>query len=78
MVLSTITNGDIDPVFNNATVNGVISTYYLNDDFYQYDNANSLNQQNSTIHGMIYSMCMTTDCADRADDYYHDRLAMTV
>ncbi len=27
---------------------------------------------------MIYSECMTTDCADRADDYYHDRLALTV
>ncbi|KYZ90444.1 hypothetical protein ACM48_10090 [Escherichia coli] len=32
----------------------------------------------STIHGMIYSECMTTDCADRANDYYHDRLALTV
>ncbi|HFK7949963.1 TPA: autotransporter outer membrane beta-barrel domain-containing protein, partial [Escherichia coli] len=28
--------------------------------------------------GMIYSECMTTDCADRANDYYHDRLALTV
>lgn len=27
---------------------------------------------------MIYSECMTTDCADRANDYYHDRLALTV
>ncbi|EFL2421777.1 TPA: autotransporter outer membrane beta-barrel domain-containing protein, partial [Escherichia coli] len=25
-----------------------------------------------------YSECMTTDCADRANDYYHDRLALTV
>ncbi|EKB2871636.1 autotransporter outer membrane beta-barrel domain-containing protein, partial [Escherichia coli] len=33
---------------------------------------------NSTIHGMIYSECMTTDCAERANDYYHDRLALTV
>ncbi|ELN1880739.1 autotransporter outer membrane beta-barrel domain-containing protein, partial [Escherichia coli] len=41
-------------------------------------NANSLTIKNSTIHGMIYSECMTTDCADRADDYYHDRLALTV
>ncbi|HBD1182363.1 TPA: autotransporter outer membrane beta-barrel domain-containing protein, partial [Escherichia coli] len=32
----------------------------------------------STIHGMIYSECMTTDCAERANDYYHDRLALTV
>ncbi|EES3715566.1 autotransporter outer membrane beta-barrel domain-containing protein, partial [Escherichia coli] len=29
-------------------------------------------------HGMIYSECMTTDCAERANDYYHDRLALTV
>ena len=41
-------------------------------------NANSLTIKNSTIHGMIYSECMTTDCADRANDYYHDRLALTV
>ncbi|EJE0508210.1 TPA: autotransporter outer membrane beta-barrel domain-containing protein, partial [Escherichia coli] len=34
--------------------------------------------KNSTIHGMIYSECMTTDCAERANDYYHDRLALTV
>ncbi|EJU1241369.1 autotransporter outer membrane beta-barrel domain-containing protein, partial [Escherichia coli] len=27
---------------------------------------------------MIYSECMTTDCAERANDYYHDRLALTV
>ncbi|HAP3204163.1 TPA: autotransporter outer membrane beta-barrel domain-containing protein, partial [Escherichia coli] len=41
-------------------------------------NANSLTIKNSTIHGMIYSECMTTDCAERANDYYHDRLALTV
>ncbi|EMK5313435.1 autotransporter outer membrane beta-barrel domain-containing protein, partial [Escherichia coli] len=40
--------------------------------------ANSLTIKNSTIHGMIYSECMTTDCAERANDYYHDRLALTV
>ncbi|ELT9863999.1 autotransporter adhesin EhaB [Escherichia coli] len=62
-------NGDIYPVINNATVNGVISTN---------TNANSLTIKNSTIHGMIYSECMTTDCAERANDYYHDRLALTV
>ncbi|EGX8862189.1 autotransporter adhesin EhaB [Escherichia coli] len=69
-------NGDIYPVINNATVNGVISTYYLDDGI--STNTNSLTIKNSTIHGMIYSECMTTDCADRADDYYHDRLALTV
>ncbi|HDS0413180.1 TPA: autotransporter adhesin EhaB [Escherichia coli] len=71
-------NGDIYPVINNATVNGVISTYYLDDGISTNTNANSLAIKNSTIHGMIYSECMTTDCADRADDYYHDRLALTV
>ncbi|HBB8362262.1 TPA: autotransporter adhesin EhaB [Escherichia coli] len=71
-------SGDIYPVINNATVNGVISTYYLDDGISTNTNANSLTIKNSTIHGMIYSECMTTDCADRADDYYHDRLALTV
>ncbi|EJE3144327.1 autotransporter adhesin EhaB [Escherichia coli] len=71
-------NGDIYPVINNATVNGVISTYYLDDGISTNTNANSLTIKNSTIHGMIYSEGMTTDCADRADDYYHDRLALTV
>ncbi|HFO3686629.1 TPA: autotransporter adhesin EhaB [Escherichia coli] len=71
-------NGDIYPVINNATVNSVISTYYLDDGISTNTNANSLTIKNSTIHGMIYSECMTTDCADRADDYYHDRLALTV
>ncbi len=71
-------NGDIYPVINNATVNGVISTYYLDDGISTNTNANSLTIKNSTIHGMIYSECMTTDCADRANDYYHDRLALTV
>ncbi|ENR6616513.1 autotransporter adhesin EhaB [Escherichia coli] len=71
-------NGDIYPVINNAIVNGVISTYYLDDGISTNTNANSLTIKNSTIHGMIYSECMTTDCADRADDYYHDRLALTV
>ena len=71
-------NGDIYPVINNATVNGVISTYYLDDGISTNTNANSLTIKNSTIHGMIYSECMTTDCAGRANDYYHDRLALTV
>lgn len=71
-------NGDIYPVINNATVNGVISTYYLDDGISTNTNANSLTIKNSTIHGMIYSECMTTDCAERANDYYHDRLALSV
>ena len=71
-------NGDIYPVINNATVNGVMSTSYLDDGISTNTNANSLTIKNSTIHGMIYSECMTTDCAERANDYYHDRLALTV
>ncbi|MCK3365735.1 autotransporter outer membrane beta-barrel domain-containing protein, partial [Escherichia coli] len=63
---------------SHATVNGVISTYYLDDGISTNTNANSLTIKNSTIHGMIYSECMTTDCAERANDYYHDRLALTV
>ena len=47
-------NGDIYPVINNATVNGVISTYYLDDGISTNTNANSLTIKNSTIHGMIY------------------------
>ena len=35
-------NGDIYPVINNATVNGVISTYYLDDGISTNTNANSL------------------------------------
>lgn len=35
-------NGDIYPVINNATVNGVISTYYLDDGISINTNANSL------------------------------------
>ncbi|ENE3044696.1 autotransporter adhesin EhaB [Escherichia coli] len=71
-------NGDIYPVINNATVNGVISTYYLDDGISTNTNANSLTIKNSTIHGMIYSEYIATDCSNRADDYYHDRLALTV
>ncbi|EFB9417105.1 autotransporter outer membrane beta-barrel domain-containing protein, partial [Escherichia coli] len=50
----------------------------LDDGISTNTNANSLTIKNSTIHGMIYSECMTTDCAERANDYYHDRLALTV
>lgn len=56
----------------------MISTYYLDDGISTNTNANSLTIKNSTIQGMIYSECMTTDCAERANDYYHDRLALTV
>lgn len=72
-------NGDIYPVINNATVNGVISTYYLDDGISTNTNANSLTIKNSTIHGMITSECMTTDCVDdRATGYVYDRLTLSV
>ena len=75
----SVYNGDIYPVINNATVNGVISTYYLDDGLATNTNANSLTIKNSTIHGMITSECMTNDCADRdATGYVYDRLALTV
>ncbi|EMF0716685.1 autotransporter adhesin EhaB [Citrobacter freundii] len=75
----SIYNGDIYPVINNATVNGVISTYYLDDGLSGNSNTNSLTIKNSTIHGMVTSECMTKDCTNRTGtDYYYDRLAMSV
>ncbi|WP_410750394.1 autotransporter adhesin EhaB [Citrobacter sp. U14242] len=75
----SIYNGDIYPVINNATVNGVISTYYLDDGVSTNTNANSLTIKNSTIHGMITSECLTDSCVDRiASDYSYDRLALSV
>lgn len=75
----SVYNGDIYPVINNATVNGVISTYYLDDGLTTNTNSNSLTIKNSTVHGMITSQCMTEDCAGRdATGYVYDRLALTV
>ncbi|MDU4390447.1 MAG: autotransporter outer membrane beta-barrel domain-containing protein, partial [Klebsiella michiganensis] len=74
-------NGDIYPVINNAVVNGVISTYYLDNGLASNTNPNSLTISNSTIHGMITSACMTTECADdanRTSGYVYDRLALTI
>ncbi|EGC08564.1 TPA: autotransporter adhesin EhaB [Escherichia fergusonii] len=77
---NSVYNGDIYPVIKNATVNGVISTYYLDNGLKANTNANSLTIKNSTIHGMITSECLTKDdCTNRADaDYYYDRLALSV
>ncbi|BED23560.1 hypothetical protein VEE46_33280 [Escherichia coli] len=44
------TNGDFDTTFNGDTVNGAISTYYLNHDFTD-GTTNQLNISNSLIHG---------------------------
>lgn len=75
----SVYNGDIYPVINKSVVNGVISTYYLDDGLATNANSNSLTIKNSTIHGMITSECMTTDCAGRdATGYVYDRLALTV
>ncbi|MEW9208432.1 autotransporter adhesin EhaB [Citrobacter werkmanii] len=71
-------NGNIYPEINNAIVNGVISTYYLNSGLVGDTNPNSLTIKNSTIHGMVTSQCMTGDCADRGTGYVYDRLSLTV
>ncbi|MEY7668734.1 autotransporter outer membrane beta-barrel domain-containing protein [Citrobacter freundii] len=47
--------GDFDQSFNGDTVNGTISTYYLNHD-YTDGAVNQLNISNSVIHGSITSM----------------------
>ena len=47
--------GDFDQSFNGDTVNGTISTYYLNHD-YADGAVNQLNISNSVIHGSITSM----------------------
>ncbi|WP_414162925.1 autotransporter outer membrane beta-barrel domain-containing protein [Superficieibacter sp. BNK-5] len=51
-------NGDFDQSFNGDTVNGTISTYYLNHDYTDgtNGNANQLDIANSVIHGSITSM----------------------
>lgn len=72
-------NGNIYPVINGANVNGVISTYYLDDGVPGNTNPNSLTIKDSYINGMITSECMTSECADgRADGYAYNRLALTV
>lgn len=47
-------NGDFDTVFKGDTVNGTISTYYLNHD-YASGSVNQLDISNSVIHGSITS-----------------------
>lgn len=74
-------DGDIYPVINKSTVNGVISSYYLDDGVGGH--ANALSISNSTINGMITSECMTTECADgvNTDGTAHqqfDRFQLTV
>lgn len=47
-------NGDFDTVFKGDTVNGTISTYYLNHD-YASGSVNQVDISNSVIHGAITS-----------------------
>lgn len=53
-IYNNAADGDFDQTFNGDVVNGVISTYYLNND-YSTDTNNTVNISNSTIHGMITS-----------------------
>ncbi|VDZ87698.1 protein YaiT [Lelliottia amnigena] len=74
-------DSDIYPVINNSTVNGVISSYYLDDGI--NGRANALSISNSTINGMITSKCMTTSCDNGVDPdgtthTQYDRFSLTV
>lgn len=74
-------DGDIYPVINNSTVNGVISSYYLDDGI--NGRANALSISNSTVNGMITSKCMTTSCDNGVDPdgtthTQYDRFSLTV
>ncbi|NUU67712.1 autotransporter outer membrane beta-barrel domain-containing protein [Enterobacteriaceae bacterium BIT-l23] len=60
---TTYGNG-IYPVIKGSTVNGVISTYYLENGG---ADSHKLSISNSTINGMITSHCMTTECASGVD-----------
>lgn len=53
-IYNNAADGDYDNNFNGDVVNGVISTYYLNNDYNDGVN-NSLTINNSTIHGMVTS-----------------------
>ena len=77
-VNSTNVEGDIYPAINGANVNGVISTWYLDYGNTTDNTPNALTIKDSTVHGMVTSACMTTDCGTRGSDYVYDRLALTV
>ncbi|EOC1309121.1 autotransporter outer membrane beta-barrel domain-containing protein [Cronobacter dublinensis] len=71
-------NGNIYPQISGAHVDGVISTWYLDDGTSNNNNRNALTIKDSTIHGMITSQCMTDNCDNRTGDYLYNRLALTV
>jgi outer membrane autotransporter protein len=57
-IYNNAADGAYDQSFNNDVVNGVISTYYLDND-YADGSANTLNISNSVIHGMVTSEQVT-------------------
>lgn len=67
-------DGYIYPVINKSIVNGVISTYRLDDGI--NGQANALSISNSTVNGMVTSECVFGDCTARPND--HDRFSLTV
>lgn len=74
-------NGDIYPVINKSIVNGVISTYNLDDGI--KGRANALSISNSTINGMIASQCLPGYCdevqnSDGTNHKQYDRFSLTV
>ncbi|NCH98374.1 autotransporter outer membrane beta-barrel domain-containing protein [Cronobacter malonaticus] len=71
-------NSNIYPQISGAHVDGVISTWYLDDGTSNNTHPNALTIKDSTIHGMITSQCMTDNCDNRTGDYLYNRLALTV
>ncbi len=53
-IYNNTVDGAFDQNFNGDVVNGVVSTYYLNNDYIDGSD-NTLNVKNSTIHGMVTS-----------------------
>ncbi|MDK9366000.1 autotransporter outer membrane beta-barrel domain-containing protein [Lelliottia wanjuensis] len=74
-------NGDIYPVINKSIVNGVISTYNLDDGI--NGRANALSISNSKVNGMITSQCLPGYCdevqnSDGTAHKQYDRFSLTV
>ena len=79
---TTVTHyGDIYPVIDRSNVNGILSTYYLDDGI--GGKANALNISNSKINGMVTSLCLTSACAsgidaDGKNHQQYERFSLTV
>jgi len=67
-------NGDFDQTFKGDTVNGTISTYYLNHDYTNgtAGSDNTLNVTNSVIHGSITSHLPIGVGTDGSAYQYHE------